>query len=147
MRTSSELKALGVFTSVQPDKVAVQNLLAASERKLADSKVAQLSFDTRVEAVYDAMYTLCSALLACLGVKSACAENHHIYVLEAACAELGASSGLANAVDALRRVRNMKYTGVTRCMADYKIASSVYTEVAALVEKWMAKNLPILFRH
>lgn len=145
MRTCKDMVSLNVFAAVQRDKVMAQKFLAASDRKAADSKIEQLSNDSRVEAAYDALYNLSAAVLACVGFRAICNDSHHILVLEAVCAEIGASNELFQKVDALRKIRNLKYNGATRSYADYKVAASLLDEFSNLVKVWMAANLAKLF--
>lgn len=146
MRTAKDMEAMNIFAAVPRDKVMAQKFLAAADRKAKDAQIEALSYDSRVEAAYDALYNLASAVLACLGYRSACADSHHQVVLEAVCAEVHAPQELFTRVDALRKIRNMKYNGATRCLNDYKVAAVILEDFSSLVERWLAKNLPVLFR-
>ena len=146
MRTAKEMEAMSIFAAVPRDKVMAQKFLAAAERKAADAKIEALSYDSRVEATYDALYHLASSVLACLGYRSSCTDSHHLMVLEAVCAEIQAPRELFTRVDALRKIRNMKYNGATRCLNDYKVAAAILKDFSSLVERWLAHNLPLLFR-
>lgn len=145
MRSTKDMVALNVFAPVPRDKTMAQKFLAASDRKAADSRIEQVSYDSRVEAAYDALYNSAAAVLACVGFRATCNDSHHILVLESVCAEIGATPELFAKVDALRKIRNMKYNGATRSFSDYKVAAAIFEEFSNLVQVWLSQNIAKLF--
>ena len=124
----------------------MQGLIAAAVRKASDATVEANSWDTRVEANYDACLNLALAVLNALGLKSKSGSGHHEMALEAACDAIGASEGLFDRVDAIRRIRNLKYSGIERKESDYLQSKLAHDEFHGLVEGWLRKNFSTLFK-
>ncbi len=115
-------------------------LLAAASRKRDDALLEASSMDTRVEATYDACFNIALALLNAHGWKPRPVPAHHRFTLEAACEALGAGEGLFDRVDAIRDVRNQKYTGVSRNRRDYEFSLKVLDEFAQAAGDWFARH-------
>jgi hypothetical protein len=133
------------FHQCPQDKGTVRGLLEAAQRKTQDALLAENSLDTRVEANYDACFNIALAVLNAQGWKSKSIEGHHRFALEAACSAIGASDGLYERVDAIRDVRNLKYTGASRTKRDLDFSKKVQEEFSGLAVEWLqATHLPLL---
>lgn len=134
----------GAFRPCAQDKITVRNLLGATQRKTRDAQLSQNSFDTRVEANYDACFNIALAVVNAEGWKSKSDAGHHKLTLEAACSAIGASQGLLDKVDAIREVRNLKYSGVGRTQRDLDFSVKVLGEFSDLAVAWLKANHPSL---
>jgi hypothetical protein len=74
------------------------------------------------------------------GWKSRSVEGHHAFVLEAACASVGAGDATFYRLDALRDVRNQKYAGIERTAADLRDAKAAFDEFSAIAVEWLQLN-------
>jgi hypothetical protein len=126
------------FHSCPQDRSTIAALLAAATRKRADALLEANSLDTRVEANYDACFNIALAVLNAHGWKARPVPSHHRYTLEAACEAIGASEALFDRVDAIRDVRNLKYTGISRTRKDYEFSLKVLDEFAQAAGAWFS---------
>ena len=142
MLRSAHQLSLGeqAFKPCPRDRATVAALLAAASRKREDALLEANSLDTRVEASYDACFNIAPAVLNAHGWKARPVPAHHRYTLEAACQAIGASEGLFDRVDAIRDVRNQKYTGVSRSRKDYEFSLKVLDEFAQAAGQWLARH-------
>ena len=134
------------FQPCPQDRVTVHNLLQAADRQAKDALIAQNSFDTRVEANYDACYNMALAVLNAQGWKSKALAGHHAFVLEAACCAIGAGEGLYDRLDAVREVRNQKYSGTSRTQRDLEASAKVLDAFSQLAAQWLAATHPQLLK-
>ncbi|MDE2607192.1 MAG: hypothetical protein KGL68_14850 [Burkholderiales bacterium] len=128
------------FHPVPHDKAAIRDLVASAERKRLDALLPQVSYDTRVEANYDACLDLALAVLEADGWRPRSVPGHHQHTLEAACHAIGAREALYHRLDAVRAVRNEKYTGIPRSEHDLRESLSVLEEFSAAAEAWLAER-------
>jgi hypothetical protein len=129
-----------VFRAVATDKSLVRSLIEAAQWKANDVEIEAVSLDTRVEAAYDAVFDCCLAVINAAGFRVSSAPGHHEQALEAACALIGASERLFDNLDALRDVRNQKYTGARRADADLEVAKRVLSELSELAIGWLQQH-------
>ena len=115
----------------------MQALIASASRKKGDAELTANSWDTRVEANYDTCLNLALAVVNALGYKAKSDSGHHAAVLEATCSAIGASEALFDRVDAIRVIRNLKYTGMERTGADYTQSKMACEEFTQLVAAWL----------
>jgi len=94
----------------------------------------------RVEAAYDAVFDCCLAVLNAERYSTHAAPGHHQEVLEAACALVGTGTGLFEKLDALRDVRNSKYTGAARTQADLTEAKAAMQRFTELAVAWLKQK-------
>ena len=135
-----------VFRVAATDKTLVRSLIEAAQAKAGDAKIEAVSLDTRVEAAYDAVFDCCLAVLNAAGYRIGSAPGHHEQALEAACALIRAGERLFDNLDALRDVRNQKYTGARRTAADLEIAHTALGEFSELAVEWLRRNHDALLR-
>ena len=129
-----------VFRSAAADKRIIRSLLQAAQRKAKDAQLEAVSLDTRVEAAYDAVFDCCLAVLNAARYRTNAVTGHHQEALEAACALVGTGDGLFEKLDALRDVRNLKYTGAPRTQADLTEAKAAMERFSELVVAWLKKK-------
>lgn len=119
------------------DKVAIRAWIEAANDKAADSGNASVSVGTRFEAAYDATFFVALAVLNASGWKHRAIEGHHAFVLEAACEAVGAGIALADRLDSVREVRNLKYAGQGRTPADLSDSQAAFEAFSALAIDWL----------
>lgn len=92
---------------------AVQRLLAAAQRNLADAKVAAISDETRFDAAYKAIMQCALVALAANGYRPATSTpGHHQTMIQSLPLTLGAERETWIVLDALRKKRNVNdYSG------------------------------------
>ena len=132
------------FVPCPVDRVAIRNWLLAAQRKTQDGLIEQNSFDTRMEANYDACFNLALVVVNAQGWKPKSSEGHHMYTLEAACHAIDASTAVFDRVDAIRELRNLKYGGVARSQRDVDVSARVLEEFSTLVLEWMKAHHPAM---
>jgi hypothetical protein len=129
-----------VFRPAPADKRVIRSLIQAAQLKAKDVGVQAVSLDTRVEAAYDAVFNCCLAVLNAERYRTGAAPGHHAEALEAACALVGTGDGLFEKLDALRDVRNLKYTGAPRSVADLTEAKAVMERFSEMVVAWLKRK-------
>jgi hypothetical protein len=128
------------FHKCAQDKVTVKNLLQSAQRQTEDGLVSKISFDTRVEANYDACFNIALAIINAEGWKPTSINGHHKFAIEAACSAIGANERLHDNVDAIRDVRNLKYTGASRTQRDLDFSAKVLKEFSELAVTWLKEK-------
>lgn len=125
---------------------AVQRLLAAARRNLADAGVAGISDETRFDAAYKAIMQCAMVGLAANGYRPATSTpGHHQTMIQTLSLTLGVPRDTWLVLDALRRKRNVNdYSGelmepdaVRECIAQ---ADNLLVRTAA----WLQANRPDL---
>jgi glutamine synthetase type III len=144
--TLDNLLRIGKLKAHAADRTEIARLLAAAERALADSAVAGLSSDTRLDAAYRAIMQ--AALIAMLanGYRPATSEaGHHQLLVQALPKTADVAADRVRVLDAFRAARNQSdYRGVP-------VSDSVAAECAvearkllADVRAWLASHRPEL---
>lgn len=106
LRTAQQLQTEAKAFAVCPqDKKAVRSWIESAQDKTLDAQNVSVSLGTRFEAAYDATFFLALAVLNAAGWKHRSVDGHHGFVLEAACAAIGASEATFDRLDAIRDVR------------------------------------------
>lgn len=135
-----------VFRAAPTDKHFIRGLIEAAQWKTKDVEIEAVSLDTRVEAAYDAVFDCSLAVLNATGFRVTSAPGHHEQALEAACALVGTSEGLCDRLDALREVRNQKYTGARRSERDLAVAREAMNQFIDLAVSWLREKHAQLLR-
>jgi hypothetical protein len=135
-----------VFRTAPVDKHLIRSLIEAAQWKASDVEIEAVSLDTRVEAAYDAVFDCCLAVLNAAGYRVSSAPGHHEQALEAACALAGIGEGLHDKLDALRDVRNQKYTGARRSEKDIAVAREAMNAFTDFAVAWLKHNHAQLLR-
>ena len=105
--TLENLLATGQLKEHTTTAAEVAQLLAAAERNLVDSRVTQISAETRFDAAYKVVMQ--SAMLALLvnGYRpSSSSGGHHMTMIQSLPKSIGLSRDRMVVLDALRRKRN-----------------------------------------
>lgn len=134
---------------VTPDREAVQRLLEAAARSLADAKLPGLSAEGRFDMAYKAykaMMQSANAALQANGFRTPTGRpGHHQTMIQTLPKSIGLNAQKMVLLDKLRRQRNViDYSGdlVSDSMAD-----ACFMEAASLlnaVRAWLAQNRPEL---
>ncbi len=147
LRTAPQLQTEAkAFASCPQDKKAVRSWIGSAQDKTRDAQNASVSLGTRFEAAYDATFFLALAVLNAAGWKHRPVDGHHGFVLEAACAALGASEATFERLDAIRDVRNQKYAGIERTKGDLRDAQAALEAFAESAVGWLSAHHPALLR-
>lgn len=133
---------------VQPDAVAIQRLIAAAKRNIADAHVDIVSAENRFDAAYKAIMQLANAALQANGFRTLTSKpGHHMTLIQLLHQTIGLDKQTVIVLDALRKQRNVAdYSGdivpasaVNECL---KYAENLLNEVA----HWLASNKPELLK-
>jgi len=147
LRTARQLQTeASAFVPCPRDKVAVRSWIGAAEAKSGDAANESVSLGTRFEAAYDAAFFVALAVLNADGWKSRSVDGHHAFVLEAACAAVGARVATFDRLDAVREVRNQKYADIERTAADLRDARASLDEFANIAAQWLQSRHPALLK-
>ena len=129
-----------------PTREAVQRLLQAAARNIADARIEEVSFDTRFDAAYRViMQCAMVALWANRYRTSTSQPGHHQTAIQTLPKTIGLEQSTVIVLDALRKQRNVSdYEGdpisdqaVIECI---KQAEQLYK----IVNSWIATNRPDL---
>jgi hypothetical protein len=144
--TLDNLLRIGKLKAHVADRAEIERLLAAAERAVADSGLAGLSSDTRLDAAYRAIMQ--AALIAMLanGYRPVTSEGgHHQILVQALPKTADVSADRVRVLDAFRAARNQSdYRGVP--VSD-SVATECATEARRLlddVRAWLANHRPEL---
>lgn len=138
LRTAKQLQVeASAFSTCPQDKRAVRAWLEAAQDKARDAANSTVSLGTRFEAAYDAAFFVALAVLNASGWKHRPVEGHHAFVLEAACAAIGAGVATFDRLDAIREVRNQKYAGIERTETDLQDARAGFDEFSTIAVAWL----------
>jgi hypothetical protein len=131
-----------VFHRQAPNRDASRGWLRIAERLMRDSRNAKNSNETRLTAAYDSILNFALVVVSARGYRVTSADGHHAQTLEAACACIGAGTGLLDRIDAVRIVRNEKYAGIEVKDADVAAAAKALSEFTALCADWLKRTHP-----
>lgn len=98
---------------IEPDATAIQKLLAAAERNIADSHIMEVSSENRFDAAYKAIMQLSNAVLQANGYRTLTSKpGHHVVMIQALGQTLSLDKDTVIVLDALRKQRNVAdYSG------------------------------------
>ena len=129
-----------------PTCEAVQRLLQAAARNIADARLEVVSFDTRFDAAYKAIMQCAMAALWANRYRTSTSQpGHHQTAIQTLSKTIGLEQSTVIVLDALRKQRNVSdYEGdpisdqaVIECI---KQAEQLYK----VVNSWIASNRPDL---
>ena len=108
------LQKIGQLKDHEVVPAEIQRLLSAAHRSLSDSRVAEISFESRFDAAYRAIMQAALAALLANGFRpNTNKPGHHMTVLQTLPATIGLSNDRLVVLDALRRKRNLTdYAGM-----------------------------------
>ena len=131
---------------VTPDAVAIDRLLAAARRNLADTQVAAISAENRFDAAYKAIMQLANAALQANGYRTLTSKpGHHMTMIQT----LGQTVGLARetiiTLDTLRKQRNVAdYSGDIVPPAAVEACVEQAQALQQEVIRWLKQHKPEL---
>lgn len=127
---------------IAADAAAIQKLLSAAERNIADSHVMEISPENRFDAAYKAIMQLSNAALQANGFRTLTSKpGHHMTMIQVLSQTIGLDNDTIIVLDALRKQRNVAdYSGdiipasaVDECV---KHAENLLHDVTA----WLKEN-------
>jgi len=98
---------------VEADAAAIQRLLSAAQRNIADAHVTQISAENRFDAAYKAIMQLANAALQANGYRTLTSKpGHHMRMIQTLPKTIGLDQATVTVLDALRKQRNVAdYSG------------------------------------
>jgi hypothetical protein len=146
--TLQNLLKIGRLKEHEPTPAEIQRLVAAAERNLADSKVADISDETRFDAAYRAVMQCALAAMMASGYRPSTSEpGHHQTLIQSLPLTLGVANDVWVVLDALRRKRNASdYTGD---VVQPGMVSEASAQAAALLKAlrvWLKAQHPDLLK-
>lgn len=137
--------AHGLVTEHETSPAEIADLLAAARRDLHDCRAAGLSADWRLAIAHGAIRLSATAALAASGFR-ATREAHHYRAIQSREHTIGADRGLLNALDAIRRKRNLGEYGRAGAASDHEAdrAVTLATQLHQRVVEWLRKTHPEL---
>lgn len=146
--TLQNLFKIGRLKVHAPTAQEIQRLLSAAERNLVDTRIEQISDETRFDVAYKAIMQLALVAMMTSGYRPATNEpGHHQTLIQSLPLSLGISNNSWVVLDALCRRRNAAdYTGnpiETEAVAECRKQAE---DLLAQVRKWLAARRPHLLR-
>ena len=144
--TLDNLLATGQLIRQPANKIAIQKLLAAAERNLADAALPDLSVDNRFDAAYKTIMQCAMVGLLARGYRTSTSKpGHHQTAIQSLPKTIGLPQRTVIVLDALRKQRNVNdYEGDP--LSDSALAACL--EQAALLlahtRAWLAEDYPEL---
>jgi len=144
--TLANLLRIGRLKEHQTDAAEIHKLLNAARRNLRDSRIHQVSPETRFDAAYKSIMQVALAALMANGYRpDTNSPGHHMTVLQSLPKTIGLANERMVVLDALRRRRNLSdYTGED---VDDSFAVNCTHEAGVLlkdVAAWLALSHPEL---
>ena len=98
---------------IEADAAAVQRLISAAERNIADAHVMEISSENRFDAAYKAIMQLSNAALQANGYRTLTSKpGHHMTMIQALSQTIDLNYDTVIVLDALRKQRNVAdYSG------------------------------------
>ena len=144
--TLDNLLATGQLLRQPADKTAIQKLLAAAARNLADAGLAGLSADNRFDAAYKTIMQCAMVGLWACGYRTATSKpGHHQTAIQCLPKTMGLPQHTVIVLDALRKQRNMNDYG-SDPIADGALDTCLQQAAALLAhtQAWLAEHYPEL---
>jgi len=130
----------------QSSKEEIRDLLGIATRDLKNTKINELSNDSRLNIAYNADLQSATAALAPSGYRPARDGNQHYRVIQSLEFTVGASAGTIRSFDAFRKKRNVSSYDKEGTVSDLEV-----TEMQAIAERlrldvqtWLARRHPQL---
>lgn len=138
---------LGVsIESITPSQQTIKRLLDAAKRNIADSKIREVSAETRFAAAYTAIRMLADAGLHAHGFRTLTSKpGHHQTAIQTLTLTLGIDARTVILLDALRKQRHLtEYTGETIPEATVAECLKQAEALLAVATNWLKANRPDL---
>lgn len=147
--TLQNLLAIQRLLAHAPDAAAIQKLLDAARRNLADAQVAAISADNRFDAAYKCLMQCAMLGLWANGYRTATSQpGHHQTAIQCLTLTMNVPKATVIVLDALRKQRNLSdYEGDP--ISDATLASCLSEASKLLVhtEHWLREHHPDLLGH
>jgi len=123
----------------------IADLLGVADRDLSDCQTPGLSADRRLATAYNAALQLAIVALAAAGFRPA-REAHHYWAIQSLAHTLGADRATVDALDALRKKRNLSDYQRAGAVSDREAeeAIALARKLRAEVLAWLRANHPHL---
>jgi len=134
--------------TVAPDAAAIQRLLAAATRNIADSHVQAVSAENRFDAAYKAIMQLANAALQANGFRTLTSKpGHHMTLIQLLNQTIGLDKQTIIVLDALRKQRNVAdYSGDTVPISAVEECVKHAEKLLREVMHWLEHNKPELLK-
>lgn len=140
------LRAIGRLQAHAPDRGAIQKLLTAARRNLADAQVESISQDNRFDAAYKAIQQCAMVGLWASGFRTSTSQpGHHQTALQCLTLTMGLPAPSVIVLDALRKQRNLSdYEGDP--ISDAALASCLEqaAKLMTITTQWLREQHPML---
>lgn len=140
------LLRIGQLREHATDRAEIQRLLVAASRGVTDSRIRNISPETRFDAAYRALMQAALAALMANGFRpNTNKPGHHMTVLQTLPITIGLSNDRLEVVDALRRKRNLTdYTGADVDDSSALVCTEQAEQLLDDVRAWIGRNRPEL---
>jgi hypothetical protein len=132
---------------ITPDRTAIQRLLDAAARSLADARLPNISAEGRFDMAYKAIMQSANAALQANGYRTLTSKpGHHQTMVQTLVHSIDIERAVMVTLDGLRKQRNViDYSGdvVSESMANECLQHA--NELNARVVQWLKKNKPDLW--
>ena len=133
---------------IEADPLAIQRLLEAAQRNIADARVEVISNENRFDAAYKAIMQMANAALQANGYRTLSSKpGHHQTMIQTLPKTIGLDTEIMIVLDALRKQRNVAdYSG--DLVADKAVAECI--DQAKLlwmkISEWLNHEHPELLK-
>ncbi len=136
---------LGIsLEKINSDPTAIQRLISAAKRNIADAQVENISLENRFDAAYKAIMQLANAALQAHGYRTLTSKpGHHMTMIQTLDHTIGLNKQTIIILDALRKQRNINdYSGdlMPKKTVDECILNAEH--LLQKVESWLKINKP-----
>ena len=144
--TLQNLLSIGLLKEHPPNAEEIQQLLAAARRNIADSRVGEISPETRFDAAYKGIMQASLAALMAHGFRPDTGRpGHHMTVIQSLTHTISLPAPRMRVLDVLRRTRNLSdYTGEDVDDSSAETCAEEAERLIADVSEWIRKNRPDL---
>lgn len=127
---------------VKPDAQAIQRLLHAARRNIADAHVEAVSQENRFDAAYKAIMQLANLALQANGYRTLTSKpGHHQTMLQSLVTSIGLDRDTMIVLDSLRKQRNVAdYSGDIVSESAMRECITQSEKLLDTVVEWLKKN-------
>lgn len=131
---------------IDTDASAIQRLLSAGERNIADAHVIEISSENRFDAAYKAIMQLANVALQANGYRTLTSKpGHHMTMIQTLSQTIGLDRSTVIILDALRKQRNVAdYSGGVVPASAVDECVSHAEDLFQNVSNWLKENKPEL---
>jgi hypothetical protein len=142
----NNLLKIGQLKQHETDRKEIQRLLTSAARALADSRVEEISPESRFDAAYRAIMQAALAALMANGFRpNTNKPGHHMTVVQSLPTTIGLSNDRMVVLDALRRKRNLTdYTGADVDAGSATACTEQADQLLKDVRAWIGQHRPDL---